>query len=58
MRSPHGDDLRYVIVEVLPRVPPDDVRWLATTSDERLTLQTSTGPDPSDPRFIAVAVRR
>lgn len=58
VRSPRIEELRYVIVEVHPRVPPDDVRWLAPTSDERLTLQTSTGPHPGDPRFIAVAVRR
>jgi sortase (surface protein transpeptidase) len=48
--------LRYVITEVHPRVPPSDVSWVAPTAGERLTLQTSTGPNPSDPRFVAVAV--
>lgn len=48
--------LRYVIAEVHPRVPPDDVSWVQPTTSERLTLQTSTGPDPSDPRFVAIAV--
>jgi hypothetical protein len=58
VRLPQGDELRYLIVEVRPRVPPAAVRWLEDTSDERLTLQTSTGPNPGDPRFIAVAIRR
>ena len=48
--------LRYVISEVHPRVPPDDVSWLEPTNGERLTLQTSTGPNASDPRFVANAV--
>lgn len=48
--------LKYVVVEVHPRVPPDDISWIQPTSGERLTLQTSTGPVPSDPRFVVVAV--
>ena len=48
--------LRYVISEVHPRVPPDDVSWVQPTNGERLTLQTSTGPNPTDPRFVAIAV--
>jgi sortase (surface protein transpeptidase) len=48
--------LRYVISEVHPRVPPADVSWVQPTDGERLTLQTSTGPKPNDPRFIAIAV--
>ena len=48
--------LRYVISEVHPRVPPDDVSWVEPTNGERLTLQTSTGPNPTDPRFVAIAV--
>jgi len=48
--------LRYVISEVHPRVPPDDVSWLEPTNGERLTLQTSTGPNAGDPRFVAIAV--
>jgi hypothetical protein len=37
-------------------VPPDDVSWVQPTAGERLTLQTSTGPNPGDPRYVAVAV--
>lgn len=48
--------LKYVIQDVDPRVAPDDVSWVQPTASERLTLQTSTGPNPSDPRFVAVAV--
>jgi sortase (surface protein transpeptidase) len=48
--------LKYVISDVHPRVPPDDVSWVQPTPTERLTLQTSTGPNPGDPRFVAVAV--
>ena len=49
--------LTYVITEVHPRVAPGDLSWIQATPGERLTLQTSTGPDPGDPRFVAVAVR-
>jgi sortase (surface protein transpeptidase) len=48
--------LRYVISEVQPRVAPGDVSWVQPTNGERLTLQTSTGPNPTDPRFVAIAV--
>jgi LPXTG-site transpeptidase (sortase) family protein len=48
--------LKYVIQETHPQVPPDDVSWVQPTRSERLTLQTSTGPNPSDPRYVAVAV--
>lgn len=48
--------LRYVIVEVRPRVPFDDVSVIQPTSREQLTLQTSTGPNSGDPRFVAVAI--
>ena len=54
--APDRSVLRYVIDDVRPRVPPDDVSWVQPTASERLTLQTSTGPNPSDPRFVAVAV--
>lgn len=57
IRLPHGGELHYVVAEVHPRVPPDDVRWVEPTSDERLTLQTSTGANPGDPRFVVVARR-
>jgi len=48
--------LRYVVSEVHARVAPDDVSWVQPTASERLTLQTSTGPDPADPRFVVIAV--
>ena len=48
--------LKYVVTEVQPRIPPDDVSWLQDTPGERLTIQTSTGPNPADPRFIVIAV--
>ena len=48
--------LKYVISEVHPRVSPDDVSWVQPTLSERLTLQTSTGPNAADPRFVAIAV--
>jgi len=48
--------LKYVISEVHPSVPPDDVSWVQPTGAERVTLQTSTGPNPTDPRFVAIAV--
>lgn len=53
--TPDGRALRYVVSEVHPRVPPDEVEWAAPTAPDRLTLQTSTGPDQRDPRFIVVA---
>ena len=45
----------YRIALVLRRVDPTDTSWLDSSGPERLTLQTSTGPGPADPRFIAVA---
>jgi len=48
--------LRYVITEIHARVPPDDISVVQPTPGERLTLQTSTGPTPGDPRFVAIAV--
>jgi sortase (surface protein transpeptidase) len=56
LRWPDGE-MRYVVERVEPRVDPSDVSWLDPAGPERLTLQTSTGPSPSDPRFIAVAHR-
>ncbi len=48
--------LKYVILEVHPRVAHDDLSWVEPTASERLTMQTSTGPNPNDPRYVAVAV--
>ena len=49
--------LRYVVVRIVPRVDPSDTSWLDPSGPERLTLQTSTGPNAGDPRFIVVAAR-
>jgi sortase family protein len=53
--TPAGDALKFVVTEVHPRVPPGDTSWLQPVGDERLTLQTSTGPNPTDPRFVVIA---
>jgi LPXTG-site transpeptidase (sortase) family protein len=54
--TPSGRELRYVVSEVHPRVDPTDLSWVAQTARERLTLQTSTGPSPGDPRFVVIAL--
>ena len=54
--TPDLRELKYVVAEVRQRVAPDDVSWVQATPGERLTLQTSTGPNPNDPRFVVVAV--
>jgi len=56
--TPDARTLTYVVSEVRPRVAPDDVSVVQPTPDERLTLQTSTGPSPSDPRFVVIALPR
>ena len=53
--TPDGRALRYLVSEIHPRVAPDDVLLAAPSAPERLTLQTSTGPNPGDPRFVVVA---
>ena len=55
LSTPDGRALKYVVTEVHPRVAPDDVSWVRPTKSERLTLQTSTGPNRTDPRFVVVA---
>jgi LPXTG-site transpeptidase (sortase) family protein len=54
--APDAREHRYVVREVHPRVEPSDVSWAQPTAGERLTLQTSTGPNPADPRFVVVAL--
>lgn len=54
VRTPNGQQ-QYTVAEIHPRVPPTDVSWAGPTSDTRLTLQTSTGPNSDDPRFVVVA---
>jgi LPXTG-site transpeptidase (sortase) family protein len=53
--TPDGRALRYAIAEIHPRVAPNDMSWVESSAPERLTLQTSTGPNASDPRFVVVA---
>lgn len=54
--TPDGRERRYVVSEVHPRVEPTDVSWAQPTTTERLTLQTSTGSNPGDPRFVVIAL--
>lgn len=56
--GPGGRLLVYLVGEILPRVAPTDVSSTRPTASERLTLQTSTGPSPSDPRFVVFAFLR
>ena len=56
--APDGRLFIYVIRGVFPRVPPTDVSSTNPTLTERLTLQTSTGPNGSDPRFVVFAFPR
>jgi LPXTG-site transpeptidase (sortase) family protein len=53
--TPAGVQLKFVVTEVHPRVPPADTSWLQPSGEERLTLQTSTGPNREDPRFVVIA---
>lgn len=53
--EPAGTVLRYVVTEIHPRVDPSDLRYIAPTDEERLTLQTSTGSWTLSPRFVVVA---
>jgi hypothetical protein len=54
VRTPNGTR-EYLVEEVHPRVPPTEVSWAGPTQDTRLTLQTSTGPYGTDPRFVVIA---
>jgi sortase (surface protein transpeptidase) len=54
VRTPAGIR-EYGIEEIHPRVPPTEISWALQTPDTRLTLQTSTGPYGTDPRFVVVA---
>lgn len=53
--TPSGAVLTYAVTDVMPRVAPTDISVAMPTEDERLTLQTSTGPSPGDPRFVVIA---
>ena len=52
---PDGVELKFVVTAVYPRIPPEDTSWIQPAGDERLTLQTSTGPNRDDPRFVVIA---
>lgn len=52
-----GATYRYTVTQVMRAVPVTDTTWLDTGGAERVTLQTSTGPAPGDPRFVVVAHR-
>ena len=54
-RPDDGARRSYRVALIAPRVNPTDAHWLDPNGEERLTLQTSTGPNPGDPRFIVVA---
>lgn len=54
LSTPTGS-LHYVVSEIFARVAPTDVTSTAPTTTERLTLQTSTGPSASDPRYVVFA---
>jgi len=53
--TPDGGELAYVVAEIRPRVDPSDVSVAEQAGGERVTLQTSTGPSPEDPRFVVIA---
>ena len=53
--TPAGGELKFVVTDVHRSVPPADTSWLQPSDVERLTLQTSTGPNREDPRFVVVA---
>ena len=51
-----GTTLYYRVTEIHPRVATDDIRYLLPSDGEHLTLQTSSGPNANDPRFVVVAM--
>lgn len=51
----NGAERRYRLAVIAAQVSPGDISWLDPGAPERVTLQTSTGPRPEDPRFLAVA---
>ena len=53
--TPAGGELTFVVTDVYRSVPPADTSWLQPSDVERLTLQTSTGPNREDPRFVVIA---
>jgi len=53
--TPAGVELEFKVTAIPGKVAPEDTSWLGPSSDERLTLQTSTGPNREDPRFVVIA---
>ncbi|MDP9206635.1 MAG: hypothetical protein M3P12_14495 [Gemmatimonadota bacterium] len=53
--GPSGPVITHSVIEIHPHVPAADLRYVTPTADERLTLQISTGPNLSNPRFEVVA---
>ena len=51
-----GTARRYIVTQVLPKVPWNAMEYVAPTPTEQLTLQTSTSYHPTSPRFIVIAV--
>lgn len=51
-----GSDRIYEVTEIRPDVPWDALEVLDPTPSEQLTLQTCTGTEPTDPRFLVIAV--
>lgn len=51
-----GTTLHFRVTEIHPKVAIDDLTYLLPSESERLTLQTSSGPNATDPRFVVVAV--
>ena len=52
----NGSQRTYVLTEIMPKVPWDDMQLLAPTAHEQLTLQTCTSYEPTAPRFVVIAV--
>lgn len=52
----NGAERTYVVNEVLPDVPWNDMRMLAPTTHEQLTLQTCTSYAATAPRFVVIAI--
>ncbi len=50
-----GTTRRYLVSQVLPKVPWDALQYVAPTPTEQLTLQTSTGYTATSPRFVVIA---
>jgi LPXTG-site transpeptidase (sortase) family protein len=50
-----GTSRRYIVTQVLPRIPWNALKYLGPTPTEQLSLQTSTSYTPTAPRFLVIA---